>query len=166
MLTPVWVLHLVAPCSIFADSDDQSDLDSTSMGGFAGNIFAGYQINSYLALEVGAGVLPSVETAVGDASESSNALHLYGAIKGMLPLKNQFGLFAKLGSDSMSILSENSDTTTSATGILLAVGGSYSLSQNMALTLAYNQILDFYNTKIITINVNVGYGTLGLTYLF
>jgi len=139
-------------------------LSSTSNSGFAGNIFAGYQINSYFAVEGGFGVLPSVSIAtssfLGDASETESATHFYAAVKGTLPL-NQWSLFGKLGYDSMHITSDALDTA-SATGLLFAAGASYSLTPNLAATASYNQIVD----STAGTNLDSGYASVGLTYLF
>jgi OOP family OmpA-OmpF porin len=141
------------------------DSGSTSNSGFAGDIFAGYQLNSYVAFEAGWGILPSVSFGDSDffdlGDDTATASHFYAAVKGMLPLNNQWGLFGKVGFDSMSISSDDLDST-SASGVLLAAGGSYNFTSKFAATLSYNQLIDSTSGTSFT----VGYGALGLTYLF
>ena len=159
-----------------------TDNGSTSSSQYAGNIFGGYQLNQYVAFEAGWGSLPGVEYKISQSSLSTSsndvntaaATHFYGAIKGMIALPKQFGLFGKVGYDYMSVASTTLkviDATTevdsyNASGVLLAAGGSYAINPNLALTLAYNQLIDSHTKDGSTLNLNVSYGTLGLTYLF
>jgi outer membrane autotransporter protein len=93
----------------------------------------------------------------------------------MFPLNNQWGLFGKVGYDYMSIASTNaviletnsvSTDAFNASGVLLAAGASYDIKPNLALTLAYNQLLDSATKNGTNQKINVSYGTVGLTYLF
>jgi hypothetical protein len=150
--------------------------DSTSFNGVAGTLLAGYQVNSYLAFEVGYGMLPQLEYEgsllpnAGKDSESVSTTHLYEAIKGIYALDKQWSLFGKVGYDSMwldsgnvGVLPVNSFT---ASGVLLAIGGSYIINPEVALTASYNQILDSgTQSDATTENISVGYVTVGLTYL-
>ena len=164
----------ITSCSMCSFSLITNTTDSHSSNGIGGTIFGGYQLNSYLAFEAGWGMLPQLEYVVMHRayteSASVSTSHFYGAIKGMYPINNQWGLFGKVGYDYMTVDSTNlyhtSFSSINPAGVLLAVGGSYSLNENMALTLAYNQILDSETRDNTTLNVNVGYGTIGLTYLF
>lgn len=153
---------------------------STTTHGIAVSLFGGYQLNSYLALETGWGLLPSIKITrnVIDSdhgselvfSETAALSHLYVAVKGMYPLTNQFGLFGKIGYDALLrgaaneqlIETTNIDRSTTASGILLAAGASYNLSTNLAALLSYNQILSSANS----VHYNIGYGALSLAYLF
>lgn len=138
---------------------------STSNSGFAGTLFGGYQVNQYLAIELGWGKLPSSKSSFTNPQDPTQNInltfdinHYYAAVKAMLPLKNQFGLFGKVGYDTLYTSSNSSNSTTG--GLIAAAGASYNLNSELALTAAYNQILANSSS-----NSSIGYATLGLTYL-
>jgi OOP family OmpA-OmpF porin len=151
---------------------------STTNTHFASTIFGGYQLNQYLALEAGWGFLPDVNYeysfsrsgSSGSGNSTASTSHFYGAVKGILPLNDNWNLFGKIGYDLMSVKSVNvagdNISSLSPTGLLLAAGGSYNFSKNLALALSYNQLIDSASQNGATQNVNVSYGTFGLTYLF
>ena len=122
-------------------------------------------------------MLPQLEwtiPALDNSYESVNTTHYYVAVKGMYPINTQWGLFGKIGYDSMSVASTDinigrvteSTPSYNPSGLLLAFGGSYTLNTNLAVTAAYNQLLDSATVQGTSTNVNVGYATVGLTYLF
>ena len=168
-------------CS-FKTTEARNTISSSSNNGVPATLFGGYQLNQYVALEAGWGALPGVSYKAslslplgsGNSSETATATHFYGAIKGMLPLPKRFGLFGKVGYDHMSISSTSatvlgqsiSSDSFNVSGILLAAGASYDIKPNLALTLAYNQLLNSGTQSGTTQKINVSYGTLGLTYLF
>jgi len=143
---------------------------SSSTNGTPLTIFGGYQFNANLAVEVGGGSAGSIKStysintgaeSVTKGEESFDTTHIYLAIKGMLPLDNQWGLFGKLGYDTMQASSPTHVKIGNPAGIYAAAGASFNFNAKLAATLSYNQILDSAET-----NINVVYGALGLTYLF
>jgi hypothetical protein len=152
---------------------------SKSNNGFAGTIFAGYQLNQYVAFEAGWGMLPSLKYSsqvtssvaeIPSFSESAtpNTTHFYGAVKGMYPINTKWGVFGKVGYDMMSVSSASTEhmsaDSISQSGVLLAAGARYTINTDLAVTASYNQLLDSVTKSGATQNVNVGYATVGLTY--
>lgn len=105
----------------------------TNLNGFAWNINIGYQFNPYFALESGYTSFPDITLNPGEVQTSG--LDFLG--KGILPINEQFNVFAKAGA-------MNSFTKASAGGITLnrsrvvpefGIGASYNVNSNVALTL-------------------------------
>ena len=171
-------------CSTCDTNEITGEVKSTTGSTPAFDFLGGYQFNRYFALEGGVGMLPLMQVSStynkttgsnpGQRTKTNWAAvgHLYVAVKGMLPITNQFGLFGKAGFDGMGLAynkpydpaNEDSNNGTSASGVgtYLAVGASYNFSPKWAGNVSYNQI----NVTSGSTKFDSSYGTLGVTYLF
>lgn len=106
---------------------------------------AGYQFNKYLAVEAGyISFGQSKANTYNTSSQAVKATDTFGgfdaAVKGILPINNQFDVFAKAGAVDMhdDLDVTGAGTTTKATGHswapLLGIGTSYNINKNVALT--------------------------------
>jgi hypothetical protein len=160
-------------------------VSSTTGYSSAFDMFGGYQFNPYLAVETGIGMPPLLPITTtfnktyghnqGVRTETKWAAigNYYLAVKGMLPITAQFGLFGKAGLDAMGIVYNKYDShyrsnrhsneaeTTGALGTYLAAGASYNFNAHWTGTVSYNRIL----TKNGSTKYDSSYGALGFTYL-
>lgn len=120
---------------------------NTSWSELGLGVDAGYMFNKYVGLEGGFTYSPGSSYNYGWGSYSSNYYMLDGAVKGVLPLTEQFSLFGKLG------IAFNNYTTTytcnngnpgcgngwdgswtgSNTGVLFGGGAQFNLSRQWSL---------------------------------
>ena len=132
-------------------------LNQTKNTGLSGGGYLGYQVNKYFAVELGMNSLPSITYSALGVSLKASYYEAYLALKGMLPLKNHFGLYAKLGSSTV-----NEDITGSSsaneTGLFCAAGVSYALPQNFTVN------LDMQGTHMSDFDSYAG--VAGVSYLF
>ena len=131
--------------------DESSDpiFGDDSDSGNASNItgFAGYQFNSYFALEAGAQVL---------TSEGTSILNGYAAAKGILPLNNQFDLYGKLGVSIQPITSP-----------LFGVGADYKIDSHWSVGPEYLLVLSNANDLLGgEEKSNASFYTIQVSYTF
>ena len=116
--------------------------------GSAYRLFGGYQVNRYLALELGYHDLTDV--VLGPAPTLTIATKAYDlAVVGMLPLWEKVSLSGKVGvyhaeSDSTSTTPAppGIDLSTSTTGLTVGVGAQYEATRNLALRVEWQQFMD------------------------
>ncbi len=126
-----------------------SDFSSSELSGFAWNVGAGYQFNSYFALEMNYNdyTTPS-ESANYFGIPENLKLQTYSMdllMKGIYPINDQFNVFAKAGAaymnyegiDSVSYdgLSQSVSSTTTRIVPEFGIGAGYNVTQNVALTI-------------------------------
>lgn len=156
-----------------------SSQTSTSNNGAMADLFGGYQFNPYFAVEFGFGSLPSVkieQTATTEippffipatytSTRYAYTSDVYLALKGMLPLTNQFSLFGKLGIASEQVSYNNwftdNDVNINATGTYLALGASYYFSPHWAGLASLNRV----HTANSGTTFESNYFSLGFSYL-
>lgn len=148
------------------------------------DFLGGYQFNQYVAVEGGIGMAPlfpmkttynktwGTDQGQHTSSKWAAVFHSYIAAKGMLPLTNRFGLFAKLGLDYEGIAynqpfagnndDDNNGTSFGAAGFYQAVGASYNFMPELAGTVSYNHISTSHGDS----KFDSSYGAVGVTYLF
>ena len=121
--------------------------------GFAGRLFGGYNFNPYLAAEMGYVILPKVEfkdIALRDASttvdESFDQSILDFVVKGTLPLKDGYDLYAKAGfanvlrddlEASANGVTVNSNTSNSKNVPVLGAGANYHMTSNIITEVSF-----------------------------
>lgn len=161
---------------------------SSSEGGFGGNLFVGYQFNSYYSVEAGYTYLPNnkydTTDVFGDTlsvKEKTSAIDLLG--KANLPLDqvssalNGFNVFVKGGAAyetakiddvlNVSGLTYSGSATKHSWVPVAGLGASYNINSNIAADVSY---MHFFG-KTTNVNGNLhapsaNIATIGLSYLF
>ncbi|PIZ03777.1 MAG: hypothetical protein COY58_07575 [Gammaproteobacteria bacterium CG_4_10_14_0_8_um_filter_38_16] len=109
--------------------------------GLAWNANVGYQFNQYVAVEGGYSQFGQGKASFPGGETYKTTLRGFGAdVKGILPINDQFNVFAKAGAVDMH---ENTDQSGATIGKLtgsawtpmLGLGTSYNINHNVALTL-------------------------------
>jgi len=110
-------------------------------GALAWNANLGYQFNQYAAIEGGYSQFGEGKSSIPNVDTMKTNLRGFGFdVKGIMPVSNQFDLFAKAGAVDMheSVTSKGaiiSKLTGSAWTPELGVGTAYNVNSNVALTL-------------------------------
>lgn len=144
--------------------------------GFAGRFFGGFNFNPYVALEIGYVVLPKVQfkdISVSGASttvdESFNQNILDFMVKGTLPFKEGYDLYAKAGyavvtRDELEATSDGatvkSDASDSKSVPVLGAGASYHITQHVITDVSF--IYYFGRDDLEPTD----FGSVGLIYQF
>ena len=122
-----------------SDADDICDGSSCDETDTAYKIFGGYQFNKHFAVE-------GFYTDLGEFSESDAGIDIVAeadtfgvAFVGILPLSEQFDLFAKVGVHrwDIEVVGKGGSTVVtgddSGTDVMYGVGASYSLTDSVAI---------------------------------
>lgn len=154
--------------------------DISNDTGFAGRVFAGYDINKYFAVEAGyfymfpKATVAGVQTVLGVTNKSdlfdvrTQAIDLVAKIKA--PIMDNFGLYAKAGPgylmQSYSTLGTKNKDNVNQFNLVYGFGAYYTIN-NVAFDLSYTR----YNsgrTKLASDNwqPSVDFYALGVSYKF
>ncbi|OGT33968.1 MAG: hypothetical protein A3C44_07915 [Gammaproteobacteria bacterium RIFCSPHIGHO2_02_FULL_39_13] len=159
------------------NSDYPVQPTSIKTGGFAWDANAGYQFNRYLAIEAGYISFGQAKANYGTTGTLTSALAGFDAdVKGILPISNQFDLFAKAGAvdmhESLSGEPQANKANGSAWTPMFGLGTSYNVNHNVALNLQDIYALKTSYSKTIngvsgTVHVPAGNAVLaGVSYKF
>lgn len=159
------------------ESKDRSDT--------AWKLFAGYNYNQYLGVEVGYADLGApkykytgVNGVVGSGEIKAEETSWFAAAKGTLPINDQFNVFGKLGftrnhlkasgditiTAPVSVSISGSESKTKAS-VLYGVGAQYNVTKQIGIRLEYENFGKFGNEED-TGRTKVDLWSAGVTYTF
>ena len=153
-----------------ADMADKSGYGKKEESGFASSAYFGYDINHYLAVELGYLYLPTVKYTDGSKSDINISNHAFATnIMGKYPVGEGFSVYAKLGGALVRAKQtggDQGDQTQNATVLAYGGGIDYVFANVGGLHLD----LDYYHTnKKDTKSVDVpaqNIATIGIRYQF
>jgi len=128
--------------------------------GTAYRVFAGYQVNRYLSLELGYQELGEVTIGAGPVTQTLDTTLFDLVVLGTLPLTQRLGAYGKLG-----IYRANNDLTTNAPGVASAklesngltygLGLQYDVTANLGVRIEWQEYSNVIGTGIGSSNADV-----------
>lgn len=138
--------------------ESSTDVNSGTSRDTSYKLYAGYDFNKNWGIEGAWSDLGKPSFPQGDARETAWSL----AGKGMLPINDRFGLFAKLGAtrNKRDLGGDNSRTD-----LLAGVGAEYNFNRQVGLRLEYEDLGKFGDGDAIG-RTRANMWTLGVDYKF
>ncbi|MBJ2064336.1 porin OmpA [Serratia odorifera] len=158
-----------------ADKDFSDNLDHATDFDFnkdntTGGVFAGYQINSWLAVEGGYDYLGNMQingnNGVAGAKLASQGLQL--SMKASYGLTDNWDLYGRAGAMAYRAETEHAGHSAFETGVrpLAAVGTEYAFNDNWAGRVEYQWVSNVGNVNQIGVSADVSSLTAGVVYRF
>jgi len=138
-------------------NDDTGHIDGGAYG-FGANAFLGYQLNRYVAVELGAtGVLGLLNTYTLDAD-----------VKGIVPLGDRFSLFGKAGGGLLTaqVCFLGSCDNHTEPGVFVGGGLGYAFTSHLTGTVGYDGVIPLAKHNDNNFTGIYGLISVGLTYHF
>tara|TARA_R110000868_G_scaffold10639_4_gene51622 strand:+ start:22413 stop:23030 length:618 start_codon:yes stop_codon:yes gene_type:complete len=120
-------------------------------GGLAGNVFAGYNFNQYIGMEVSYDDIANTSTYVADGDGTLAGGTKYNGIGfglvGNTPALHGMRLFVKLGGEYLHGRSFDMNATTNSVGLAYGAGMSYNITQHLIARGEWKQVLQQKNVS-------------------
>lgn len=143
---------------------------STNPDNAGGGVFAGYQINDWLAVEGGYDYLGKMQidgsNGSGDGKMKGHGLQV--SLKASYGLTDSWDIYGRAGAMGYRAEAEVAGDNNFDTGVrpLAAIGTEYAFSQNWAGRLEYQWVSNVGNSNQIGVSADVSSVTAGIVYRF